>query len=162
MYVIQTQKDSYMYDFGDHYLKPVLNWANVCSPNMVRTVRRTLLRSQLACNEMHASARTCDRRAADSMIENVRSSQYTLIVPHRVIQLTILSHSGSPRKGCASHKSTFFFFFFFFIPPKRVKNLETPSSIFIFISSSSKRELYSQPIRGNVRRIGRMFPERVE
>ena len=27
--------------------------------------------SQLACNEMQASARTCGRRAADSMIENV-------------------------------------------------------------------------------------------
>ena len=72
-------------------LKPVLNWANVCSPehtsdtstnydsflnwtfsspNMVQTVQ-TLLHSQLACNEMQASARTCGRRAADSMIENV-------------------------------------------------------------------------------------------
>ena len=70
-------------------LKPVLNWANVCSPehtsdtstnydsflnwtfsspNMVRTVQ-TLLHSQLACNEMQASARTCGRRAADSMME---------------------------------------------------------------------------------------------
>ena len=27
--------------------------------------------SQPACNEMQASARTCGRRAADSMIENV-------------------------------------------------------------------------------------------
>ena len=72
-------------------VKPVLNWANVCSPehtsdtstnyasflnwtfsssNMVRTVQ-TLLHSQLACNEMQASFRTCGRRAADSMIENV-------------------------------------------------------------------------------------------
>ena len=70
-------------------LKPVLNWANVCSPehtsdtstnydsflnwtfsspNMVRTVQ-TLLHSQMACNEMQASARTCGRRAADSMME---------------------------------------------------------------------------------------------
>ena len=68
-------------------LKPVLNWANVCSPehtsdtstnydsfltfsspNMVRAVQ-TLLHSQLACNEMQASARTCGRRAADSMME---------------------------------------------------------------------------------------------
>ena len=57
--------------FSNSSLKPVLNWANVCSPNVVRTVRRTLLRSQLACNEMQASARTCGRRAADSMIENV-------------------------------------------------------------------------------------------
>ena len=70
-------------------LKPVLNWANVCSPNILRTVRRTMIRfliellvrrtwfgqfdelCQLACNEMQASARTCGRRAADSMIENV-------------------------------------------------------------------------------------------
>ena len=72
-------------------LKPVLNLANVCSPehtsdistnydsllnwtfsspNKVRTVQ-TLLHSQLACNEMQASARTCGRRAADSMIVNV-------------------------------------------------------------------------------------------
>ena len=47
-------------------------------------------------------------------------------------------------------------------PPKRMKNLVTPSSIFIFIFSSSIGELCSQPIRGNVRRIGRMFPEHVE
>ena len=59
-------------------LKPVLKWANVCSPNILRTVRRTMIRfliellvrrtwfgqfeeftcSQLACNEMQASART--------------------------------------------------------------------------------------------------------
>ena len=41
-----------------------------------------------------------------------------------------------------------------------MKNLATPSSI--FISSSSTGELCSQPIRDNVRRIGRMFPEHVE
>ena len=59
-------------------LKPVLNWANVCLPNILRTVRRTMIRfliellvrriwfgqfeeftcSQLVCNEMQASART--------------------------------------------------------------------------------------------------------
>ena len=44
-----------------------LNQLNFSSSNMVR---RNLLRSQLACNEMQASARTCGRRAADSMIEN--------------------------------------------------------------------------------------------
>ena len=47
-------------------------------------------------------------------------------------------------------------------PPKRVKNLATPSSTFIFILPSSTGELYSQPVRGNDRRIGRMFPEHVE
>ena len=82
-----------------HGLKPVLNWANVCSPNIFRTLRRTmvrflievfsspnmvrtvqtLLRSQMACNEMQASARTCGRRAADIMIENVGSSQVSRV-----------------------------------------------------------------------------------
>ena len=47
-------------------------------------------------------------------------------------------------------------------PPKRVKNLATPSSIFIFISSASTGELCSQPVKGNFHRIGRMFPEHVE
>ena len=45
--------------------------------------------------------------------------------------------------------------------PKRVKNLVTPSSILIFISSSSTGELCSQPIRGN-HWIGWMFPEHVK
>ena len=40
---------------------------------------------------------------------------------------------------------------------KRVQNLPTPSSIFIFVFSS-----FSQPIRGNDRPIGQMFPEHVE
>ena len=26
------------------FVKPVLNWANVCSPNILRTVRRTTIR----------------------------------------------------------------------------------------------------------------------
>ena len=47
-------------------------------------------------------------------------------------------------------------------PPKRVKSLATPSSIFIFVLSSSTGELCSQPVRGNDRPIGRMFPEHVE
>jgi len=61
------------------------------SPNMVRTVQ-TLLHSQLACNGMEASARTCGRRAVFSKIENVGSSrQYTFIIPHRVIEVTTIS-----------------------------------------------------------------------
>ena len=53
-------------------------------------------------------------------------------------------------------------------PPKRVKNLATPSSIFIFVFSSFTGEpirgnqRQSQPIRGNDRPTGRMFPEHVE
>ena len=29
---------------GSPSLKPVLNWANVCSPNILRTLRRTMIR----------------------------------------------------------------------------------------------------------------------
>ena len=39
-------------------------------------------------------------------------------------------------------------------PPKRVKNLAAPSSIFIFVFSSFTGELCSQPIRGNDPPIG--------
>ena len=83
-------------------VKPVLNWADVCSPNILRTVRRTmirflivllvrrtLLRSQLACNEMQASVRTCGRPHDQKC--RLKSSQDTLIIPHRVIQLTTIS-----------------------------------------------------------------------
>ena len=47
-------------------------------------------------------------------------------------------------------------------PPKRMKNLATPSSILILIFSSSTWELCSQPVRGNDRPIGRMFLKHVE
>ena len=157
-------------------LKPVLNWANVCSPehtsdtstnydsflnwtfsspNMVRTVQ-TLLHSQLACNEMQASARTCGRRAADSTIQNEGYSQVKSIYFNHPSQgnstnyylILGLRDKAAPPTSQQINK----------FPPKRVKNLATPSSIFIFISSSSTGELCSQPVRGNVRRIGRMCP----
>ena len=102
---------------------------------MVRTVQ-TLLRSQLARNEMQVSARTCGRQG--------NSTNYYLILG--------LRDKAAPPRSQQINK----------FPPKRVKNLATPSSIFIFIFSSSTGELCSQPIRGNDRRIGRMFPEHVE
>ena len=49
-------------------------------------------------------AADAQQTAWSKMQAKVNSSQYTFIIPHRVIQLT--SHSGSPRQGCASHKST--------------------------------------------------------
>ena len=125
---------------------------------MVRTVRRTLLRFQLACNEMQASARTCGRRAADSMIENVGLTQVKSIYFNHPSQgnstnyYLILGPRGKAAPPTSQQINKF----------KRVKNLVTPSSICIVISSSSTGELCSQPIRGNVRRIGRMFPEHVE
>ena len=125
---------------------------------MVRTVRQTLLRSQLACNEMQASARTCSRQHDRKCRLNLRhvksiyfnhpsqgnSTNYYLILGHR--------DKAAPPTNQQINK----------FPPKRVKNLATLSSIFIFIFSSSTEELCSQPTRGNDRRIGRMFPEHVE
>ena len=101
-------------------VEPVLNWANVrspehtsdtstnydsflnwtfSSPNMVQTVQ-TLLHSQLACNEMQASARTCSRQHDQKC--RLNSSQYTLIIPqaHRVIQLTTISFWVSKTRLC--------------------------------------------------------------
>ena len=47
-------------------------------------------------------------------------------------------------------------------PPKRVKYLAIPSSIFFFLSSSSTGELSALSQSDKVRRIGRIFPEHVE
>ena len=127
---------------------------------MVQTVLRTLLHSQLACNEMQASARTCGRHAADSMIENVGSTQVKSIYVNHPSQgnsanyYLILCPRGKAAPPTTQQIKK--------IPPKRVKNPATLSSIFIFISSSSTGEPCSQPIRGNVFQIGRMFPEHVE
>ena len=119
---------------------------------MVRTVQ-TLLHSQLACNEMQASARTCGRqhdrkcRLKSSYFHHPsqgNSANYYLILGLR--DETVPPTSQQINK----------------FPPKRVKNLETPSSIFIFVFSSSTGELCSQPIRGEDHPTGRMFPEHVE
>ena len=109
---------------------------------------------------MQASARTCGRRAADSMIKNVGLSQVKSIYFNHLSQgnstkyYLILGLRDKAAPPTSQQINRF--------PPKRVKNLATPSSIFIFIFSSSTGELCSQPIRGNDRRIGRMFPEHVE
>ena len=125
---------------------------------MIRTVQ-TLLHSQLACNEMQASARTCGRRAADSMIQNVGSSQVKSIYFHHPSQGNSTNYylSLGLRDKAAPPTSQQIKF-----PPKRVKNLATRSSIFIFVFSSSTGELCSQPIIDNDRPVGRMFPEHVE
>ena len=162
-------------------VKPVLNWANVCSPSILRTVRRIMIRfliellvrrtwfgqfdelyfvlnwlvmrcnASFGPNWRQTRSRQHDRKC------RLKSSQYTLIIPYRVIQLSAVSvwvpwDKAAPPTGQQINK----------FPPKREKNLATPSSIVIFISSSSTGELCSQPIRGDVRRIGRMFPEHAE
>ena len=110
-------------------------------------VMRCKLRPELAADAQQTAWSKC----------RLKSSQYTLIIPHRVIQLTTISFWVPKTRLSLPQVNKLKK-----IPLKRVKNLVTPSSIFIFISSSSTGELCSQPIRGNVCRIGWMFPGHVE
>ena len=41
---IRAAKSLLQHAYPAEGLKPVLNWANVCSPNILRTVRRTMIR----------------------------------------------------------------------------------------------------------------------
>ena len=127
---------------------------------MVRT-GQTLLHFQVTCNEMQASARTCGRRAACRQHDRkcrLKSSQVKSIYFHYPSQGNSTDYCLGLRDKAAPPTSQQINKF----PSKRVKNLATPSSIFIFIFSSSTGQLCSQPVRGNDRRIGRMFPEYVE
>ena len=148
-------------------LKPVLNWAHVCSLNILWTVRRTMirflikllvrwtwfiqfseLRSQLAFNEMQASAQTCGRRAADSMIENVGESEVKSVYFHHPSQgnstnyylILGLRDKAAPPPSQQINK----------FPPKRVKNLPTPSSIFLFFIFSSSTGNNIRPVKNGL------------
>ena len=110
-------------------VKPVLNWANVCSPNILRTLRRTMIRFLIELlvrriwfgpskfyfilNWLVMRCKLRPELAADSMIKKkcrLKSCQVKSIYFHHPSQgnstNSVLSHSGSPRQGCASHKST--------------------------------------------------------
>ena len=131
------------------FIKPVLNWANVCSPNILRTVRRSMIRFLIELLVRRTWFGRFDELYFKSSVyfnhpSQGNSTNYYLILGPR--------DKAAPPTSQQINK----------FPQKRMKNLATPSSIFIFISSSSTGELCSQPIRGNVRRIGRMFPEHVE
>ena len=93
-------------------LKPVLNRANVCSPNILRTLRRTMIRfliellvrriwfgqsklyfvlNWLVMRCMLRPELAAERSRRHDKKCRLKSSQYTLIIPHRVIQLTTIS-----------------------------------------------------------------------
>jgi len=97
-------------------VKPVLNCgANVCSPNILRTVWRTMIRFLIellvrrtwfgqfdklyfVLNWLVMRCKLRPEHAADAQQTAwstrkcmLKSSQYTLIIPHRVIQLTTIS-----------------------------------------------------------------------
>ena len=122
---------------------------------MVRRVQ-TLLHSQMARNEMQASARTCSRQ--HDRKRRLKSSQVNIFNhPSQGNSTNYYLILGLRDKAAPSTSQQINKF-----PLKRVKNLATPSSIFIFVFSSFTGELCSQPIRGNDRPIGRIFTEHVE
>ena len=136
-------------------LKPVLSWANVCSPNKLRTLRRTRIRFsvellvhriwfgqsklyfilnwlEMRCKlrpELAADAQqTLDRKC------RLKSSQVKSVYFHHPSQgnstncylILGLRDKAAPPTSQQINK----------FPPKRVKNLATPSSIFIVTTSS--------------------------
>ena len=104
------------------------------SSNMVRTVRRTLLRSQLACNEMQASVRTCGRPHDRKCTLKSRhfnhpsqgnSTNYYLILGPR--------DKASPPPPTSQQIKT--------LPPKRGKNL---AFLFLFLPPPQESSALSQ------------------
>ena len=134
-------------------LKPVLSWANVCSPNKLRTLRRTMIRfltellvpriwfgqSKLyfilnwlvmRCKlrpELAADAQqTLDRKC------RLKSSQVSILsLPSQGNSTNCYLILGLRDKAAPPTSQQINKF-----PPKRVKNLATPSSIFIVTTSS--------------------------
>ena len=76
-YLMLTDGKGYLIlNVREGFLKPVLNWANVCSPNILRTLRRTMIHFLIELLVLRIWFRQSKlyfilRRAADSMIENV-------------------------------------------------------------------------------------------
>ena len=97
---------------------------------------------------------------------SLKSSQYTLINPNRVIQLTTISFwvpetrlrlrqvKKKEEKEEEKRRGKF--------PPKRVMYRHGHPFLFLFLLHPQESSRCSQPIRGNVCRTGRIFPEHVE
>ena len=99
--------------------KPVLNWANVCSPNILRTLRRTRIRFLI-----------------ELLVRRTWFGQSKL---YFVLNWLVMRCKLRPEHAAdAQHTSQINKF-----PSKRVKNLATPSSIFLFSSWVHRRALLS-------------------
>ena len=159
-------------------LKPVLNWANVCSPNILRTVRRTMIHfliELLVCRIWFGQSKlyfilnwfVMRCKLWPELVADVQQTAWSKmkakvksIYFHHPSQGNSTSYYiilGLRDKAAPSTSQQINKF-----PPKRVKNPAALPSIFIFVFYSFTGELCSQPIRGNDRPIGRMFPEHVE
>ena len=168
------------YDQFSELLSPFLIGQTVCSLNILRTVRRTIIcflielwlrrtwvgQFDELCFVLNWLIMGCKLRpelAAEAQqtawlqnVGKVRSSQYTLIIPHRVIQLTTISFWLSETRLRVPQVN------------KRVNSLRSEWSIDTVIHFSfsffliHKRALCSQPVRDNVHQTGRIFPKHVE
>ena len=102
---------------------------------------------------MQASARICGRRRSRQRDPKCRlkSSQYILIIPHRVIQLTTISFWVPETRLCLPQANKQIPF----------KASEVPSNyvIYFYFFPIHRRVLCSQQIRDKVHRI---FPEHAE
>ena len=141
----------------EHRVKPVLNWANVCSPNILRTVRRTMIHFLtellvrrtwfgqidelyfvlnwlvMRCKLRPELAADAQQTARSKMLAKVKSVYFNHPSQGNSTNYYI---SLGPRDNAAPHTSQQINKF----PPKRVKRLAIPSSIF-FRPSSSTGEL---------------------
>ena len=97
-------------------------------------------------------------RQQDPKCSQVKSSQYKLIIPHRVIQLTAIIIQG-PREKAAPPTSQQ-------IKKNPSEASEVPSDtvihFYFYFFLIHRRALCSQPVRDKRRRTGRIFPEHVE
>ena len=119
---------------------------------MVRTVQ-TLLHSQMACTEMQASARTCGGQHDPKC--GLKSSQVKSVYFHHPSQGNSTNYYlilGLRDKAAPPTSQQM----------KRVKNLATPSSIFIFIFFFIHRRALLSANQRHDRPIGRIFPEHLE
>ena len=132
---------------------PFLIGRTVSSLNILWTVRQTIIClielsvhwtwfgqfselysvSLLAYREMHASAGTCSRQHDPKC--RLKSSPYTLIIPHMVIQLTTISFWVPETRLCLPQVNRSF--------PSEVSEVSTTSSIFVSSSSTWELSLFS-------------------
>ena len=114
------------------------NRLSVCSPSILRTVRWTIIRFLIEL----LVRRTCFGQFDELyfVLNWLKSSQYTFIIPHRIIELTTMSFWVSQTRLRLPQVNKLIKTY-----PKRVKYLATPSSIFIiFLPHSQKSSALSQ------------------
>ena len=161
----------------DHcVLSPFLTGRTFSSPNILRTVRRTIIRFLIELrrtfssqNMVWTARRTilrfstglyCDA-SFDPNLRQKRSRQHD---PKRRLKSSQYNHPPNyyiilgPRDKAAPPTSQQIGQF----PPKRVKYRHRHPFLFLFLPHPQESSLCSQPIRDKVRRTGQIFPEHAE